>query len=305
MAEDRRRPVGPASPSRDQKLPTLASPARSMALFVGIVLVLGSLRLLPSVFDIPQSSAVGSVVQTAVLLLGSFAPLWAALIVTARWLGGPGVGVVLRQLRRWRVGAGWYLAAVAGPAVVAAAALAIAVALGVPAPSLGMTALVDAATIFVLAAVFAVAEELGWRGYLQAALQRRTRALTAALIVAAVAALWHTPLFFTPEHVQSGIPPLAFIAWISGVTVVLAAFFNSTGGSIPVVIIAHAAINASLGSIAEQRLVDAASAATYLWVAAAVMWVVAALIVLVAGPRTLSLVRDPATSAAIQAPRGA
>src|ERR1700730_13399344 len=48
-------------------------------------------------------------------ILASFAPLWAALLVSSRRLGGQGVRSLLSQIFRWRTGLDWYALALAGP----------------------------------------------------------------------------------------------------------------------------------------------------------------------------------------------
>lgn len=48
-------------------------------------------------------------------------------------------------------------------------------------------------------------EELGWRGYALDGLQKRMNALNASLLLGAVWALWHFPLFFIEGTYQNGL----------------------------------------------------------------------------------------------------
>src|SRR4029453_1982799 len=48
-------------------------------------------------------------------ILGAFAPGIAAIVVAGLGSGEPGVRALLGQLRRWRVGLGWYLVALGLP----------------------------------------------------------------------------------------------------------------------------------------------------------------------------------------------
>lgn len=117
-------------------------------------------------------------------------------------------------------------------------------------------------------------EEFGWRGYVQDRLQERWNALTSSLILGAVWALWHLPLFFlegtyqynlgvgTPAFWQFmlGIIPLAFVfTWI----------FNNTRRSTLSAILFHFMINftGDMFALSEQgELIY-----TILWAVAAVL----------------------------------
>ena len=276
-----------------EPLPTVRTTSAALTLFLLLVLGLSWLRFIPRTIEQATGAALPPAIVDGLLpILASFAPLWAALLVSSRRLGGEGVRSLIGQIFRWRTGLDWYALALAGPILLFSLALGIARLAGSSLPRFGPEELVGAAGIFVAALVFALGEEYGWRGYLQPALQARWPPLGAALLVGAVWAAWHAPLFLDPAAVQSGIPPLAFLALDIGASVLLAWAYNSTAGSLLIVVLAHAATNASLGAITI-NLPDSHSVGTYVIASAAAVWTVAGLLLAVSWPRRAST-RSPA-----------
>lgn len=118
------------------RLPTFRAAPAAVTLFVVLVLGLSWLRLLPPIAareaGIVVPAPIGEVVLPA---LGTFAPLWAALLVTSGPLGGPGVGALLGQILRWRAAWQWYALALAGPLLLFGLALGAALLAGSSRPS--------------------------------------------------------------------------------------------------------------------------------------------------------------------------
>lgn len=272
-----------------EPLPTIPTTSAALALFLVLVLGLSWLRFIPASVEQATGAALPpAIVDVLLPILASFAPLWAALVVSSRLLGSEGVPALLGQILRWRIGLAWYALALAGPILLFGLALGFAWLAGSRPPGFGFKELVGAAGIFLAALLFAIGEEYGWRGYLQPALQARWSALAAALVVGVAWAAWHAPLFFDPDAIQAGVPPLAFLALGVGLSVILAWVYNSTGGSLVVVVLAHAAMNASLGAIAV-NLPDSDSVGRYVIASAAGVWAVAALLLVVAWPGRRSI----------------
>jgi uncharacterized protein len=149
---------------------------------------------------------------------------------------------LLGQLLRWRVHPTWYVMALLGPFVLAAVTAALTVATGAPAPNIGAYTDWLGIGVALLSTIIIVGlfEEVGWRGFALPRLQRRLDALWAALVLGVIWALWHLPELISDPGQR---PPLQFFVWILAESVILAWLYNSTDGSLPIVIICHAAIN--------------------------------------------------------------
>ena len=169
-------------------------------------------------------------------------PLVAALAVTSYEAGGAGRRALLGQLLRWRVPVQWYAVAVLGPVALAAAAFGGWVATGgsaPPAEALGHWTLIPVFFVYILLAGGGVDEELGWRGYALPRLQQRHGALVASVILGLAWAGWHIPAWFTQGSGQDAISFPVFVVSVTAAAIVLTWLYNSTGGSLPVVVLAH------------------------------------------------------------------
>jgi len=182
-----------------------------------------------------------------VLPFGLFFPpgcLLAAVIVVGLTRGRAGFAELGRRMTRWRVGAVWYVAAVAVPVAVQLLTFGVNLSLGSGAP----TSLAQLAPLSILGA-FAVrlvnpldgplAEEPGWRAFAQPRLQLGRSRLGATLILAGLVTCWHLPLWLLPEF---GATPGIIVADIFGtlaVTFWYSWLFNHSGGSALLTLIAH------------------------------------------------------------------
>lgn len=87
-------------------------------------------------------------------------------------------------------------------------------------------------------------EEPGWRGFMQPRLQERWSALTAALAIGVVWALWHVPLVIGGGAGYGGDEWVGFFVFLPLFSIVMAWVYNSTHGGLVFVMIFHAMINA-------------------------------------------------------------
>jgi len=212
-----------------------------------------------------------------------FGPGLAAILVATVVGGRRDVVSLLRGLLRFRVPAVWYAAALGVPLAIAATARGVVVAGGAPAPLLDIAGLVQLlATIAITIVVVGLFEELGWRGFLLPRLQQRRRALDAALVVGAVWLPWHLPELLTDSSER---PLLQFALIIMAESVVLTWLYNSTGGSLPVVMLFHAAYNSAAQFFLADLPADAVP--TSWWVMSLATAAAAAVVVGYAGGRTL------------------
>jgi len=183
--------------------------------------------------------------QSLVLvILASNVPSVVAIVLTAIVLGKGALRKLLGRLLPWRVNPLWYLVVVLGPVVLVGGVVGLNALMGGPALSLGMPLL--SAAIFFAISIFpgsAMGEEIGWRGYALPRLQGRMSALSASLILAPVWALWHLPLWLQGGPVQTPTLYAAFIVSAFALSVILTWVYNSTGGSLLMVVLLHATAN--------------------------------------------------------------
>jgi CAAX protease family protein len=233
-------------------------------------------------------------------LILHYGPALAALIVTAWIAGRKGVGTLLNRLRIWRVGIGWYLLVLLYPVVSKLMAVGIDVLLGGTAPAFFSASDVPASAspLVLLLPVFigtllqaGLAEEIGWRGFAQPQLQSRFNALISSLILGVLWAFWH----FHPLN-WAMLAPVApqYVLMVICFTILLTWVYNSTKGSLLLVVLFHAASNTSDWIVPITPVFNPTSSASMIQL---VLYVaVAVVVVLVYGPKRLS--REPALDAA-------
>lgn len=175
--------------------------------------------------------------------------LWAALIVAAAVGGTAGRYALLRGYLRWKVGIQWYLVVLLSPAVVWAIAVGLDYLLTgslprIPAFSYAPAPLLLLYGFFLIRYMAGNFEEICWRASLLPRLQSRYSALSASLVVGVIQGLWHLPyVFIKGSFVQMiGLPAMVLLSITLGI--VLTWVFNSTGGSLLLVALFHAAFDA-------------------------------------------------------------
>ena len=214
-----------------------------------------------------------------------FGPLIAAVIVALLAGGRHELWALLRQLGRWRVHPLWYVIALLGPFVLAGLTAALAVAAGAPVRGTGDYTNWRAITFFFLSTVIIVGlfEEVGWRGFALPRLQLRLSAIWAALVLGVLWALWHLPELISDPTGQR--PPVQFLLWALALSVIFSWLYNSTNGSLPIVIICHAAIDTAGRFMLPEFVGDGYQLVWWFMVALYVL--VAVIVILVAGPKRL------------------
>jgi membrane protease YdiL (CAAX protease family) len=103
-----------------------------------------------------------------------------------------------------------------------------------------------------------IGEEPGWRGFALPRLQAHFGPLPGILLLGALWALWHAPLFLVPSW-NGASPPIYFLL-VAAFSFVMALCFNLSNGSILVAVLLHAVFNASspvLGEFLEHATVTA------------------------------------------------
>jgi uncharacterized protein len=236
-----------------------------------------------------------------VLVIGTFGPLAAAVVVTGQESGRAGLRSLLGRILHWRVAPIWYGVVLLGPVLLMLAGLALeVVVLGAQPPSLGTV--IGALPILVIITVYGMifvtlGEEVGWRGYALPALQARYGALVSSVILGVLWAVWHLPAFFNPDTHYSDLPFVLQLALQIPLAILFTWVFNSTGGSVLMAIVLHAVVNASTRlwntlpeySVEPPTAAEAAAQTVHINLMMTIMyWVAAVVVVLVYGPRNLS-----------------
>ena len=221
------------------------------------------------------------------VMLASNVPSVVAIVLTAIVLGRGALRKLLARLLIWRVNPLWYLGVVLGPVALVGGTIALNTLLGRPALSLGIPSLLG---LVIMLAIFifpgsALGEEIGWRGYVLPRLQARMSALSASLLLAPIWALWHLPLWLTGAPGRTPLIYAAFVVSAFGLSVLLTWVYNSTGGSLLLVVLLHGTINLPI-TLLYDALGSRVTVPVLLYFGLTV--VAAIVVVIVAGPAHLS-----------------
>jgi uncharacterized protein len=186
-------------------------------------------------------------------LPGAFlGPCLSGFLMTAVTEGKTGVRHLLRRLVLWRVGWQWYLFALVGiPVIRTLGALILPGVLATYRPSATGSALLLYLSLLPLTFLTSgLAEEPGWRGFALPRLQQRHGPLLGSLILGALWAGWHLPLFFTSWAPASwaagnGLLTLFEFAVIAiALALVITWVFNHTQASLLIAMLIHGAVDA-------------------------------------------------------------
>ena len=176
-------------------------------------------------------------------LLGVFAPSLVALALTARASGRESALALLRRMFQWDVGARWYAFAIS---YMASIKLAVAVvhrlAFG-EWPRFGQQAWYILAAAIVISTWTQAGEEIGWRGYALPRLAARLGLGPASLLLGAIWACWHLPLFFVAGADTQGQSFPVYLLQVTALSVAMGWLYWRTEGSLLLVMLLHAAIN--------------------------------------------------------------
>ena len=217
----------------------------------------------------------------------AYAPTLAAILTVAVVPGGGGVGRLLRPIGKWRSGIHWYILALLGPSLLFLIGDVVRLALGLPLPPHWLAIPGAAALAFLTGALIAgsFGEEVGWRGLGQPRLQARHGAFWAAVTVGAVWSIWHLWPAVAPGGLNSTTwsDVVLTVVRLTATSILYAWIYNSTQGSLLLVMLAHAGHNLAV------RFVPSADSVQHGDPVVATLYVVAAITVAVTtGSRLMS-----------------
>ena len=219
---------------------------RRHSLILGILLMF----LLTWPIDLSNSGVVPFQVPFVVYLFLGWGFILASLIMTGLTLGRDAVIALLKRFLLWRVSLKWYLVVLTlMPAFQFLSIVLNSILTRVPIDFSNVFArnilgTAENLAIFVLPFFLidfiANGEEMGWRGYVLPRLQARHNALIASLILGVIWGVWHLPKFLAPGN-DSSFPLFMLDTVVKAVMYTW--IYNSTGGSLLMVTLFHAASN--------------------------------------------------------------
>jgi uncharacterized protein len=158
---------------------------------------------------------VGHISLTWAAIALPIGPAAASVLLTRLVYGQAGLHKLRSGLRRWRVGARWYIVALlTGPVVIAATAAAVSSMFPgyyAGSPTVGAAVGIALGGIMV-GLMVGFLEELGWTGFALPLLRRRYGILSTGLIMALLWGTWHYPMFADSTDPSGATPQVLIVA---------------------------------------------------------------------------------------------
>ena len=192
--------------------------------------------------DLPAGAGLGPVAR-ALVFIGAITPSLVALALTARAEGDAGVRALLGRIGLWQVGGRWYVFAIGYMLAIRLAAALIHRLVTGAWPRFNFDAWPIVAVAIVLSTWVQAGEEIGWRGFALPRLAARLGLAGASLVLGAIWAVWHLPLFYLRGADSYGQSFVGYLLGVIALSVAMAWLYWRTGGSLLLVMLMHAAIN--------------------------------------------------------------
>ena len=213
----------------------------SVASFFVLACAISWIFWVPAVLYIKLALPEGEIPEWLMMpmLLGTWGPVFAALIMTGIFWGKPGVKKLLGKFLVWRVGFRWWLVTLLFVPAVLLVAMGIYILQGgaLGRFDAGQWYAVQLSPVFVL--IFGpLGEELGWHGYALSRLQRKYSALWCSVIVGVLWTCWHAPAFWAPEGTAISGQPVTLLAvgryliFVIGMSILHTLVYNNTKRSV-------------------------------------------------------------------------
>jgi len=160
--------------------------------------------------------------------------------MTAYYDGLPGLRRLLARLLPWRAGPQWYVIIVGGYVVISYAAFYVARSFGVaPASMPGPRGWLVGMAMTLVFDVGPVGEEFGWRGFALPRILETRSPLSASLILGAIHAVWHVPLFFIATTSQSHLSFPLFFTGVISIAIIDTWLYLRTDANLLLAILVH------------------------------------------------------------------
>jgi len=215
----------------------------------------------------------GEAVPVVVVLI----PACMAIALTALSGGKAGLWSLLGKLTQWRISHKWVIIAVALAFVMRLTISLIALGLGlIPVIQLRPMPPAQFVILALILFIFAIPEELGWRGYALPKLLEHRSPLVGSLIIGVLWGALHLALHL-PGMMYAGLPLLPTLLQLIGLSVLLTRIYMKAGGNILLTSLFHA--SQSFFVILNEGI----PLMQLVWLMAGVYLVVAIVVVIVAG----------------------
>lgn len=186
--------------------------------------------------------------------LSNFGPALGALIVAGMVEGSDGIKRLIRSLFQWRVKFIWYLVVFLGPALTMVTAVTIHYVFTGIGLAQSFTEwfsafpqhLIMVVSVFIFMMVGIWGEEVGWRGFALPKLQEKYHPLLASLILGAIWAIWHLPLFFIEGSQQAHQGMTFFFLATLGYSILYSWVYNGSKESLFMIWLLHSMNNATV-----------------------------------------------------------
>jgi len=181
--------------------------------------------------EITENIPNGLLVILKVLFIPAIiAPLFTAALVKFIENGKSGIKELFKYLIRKNTRFYWYLIAIIVPQIVHLLASLIDSFRGTqflqPYGNADASIIIIVLQIFLLAGI---AEEMGWRAYLQPALQKKLGSAFLSVIIGIVVAVWHLPLFFQQNDIHYNNSFVQFLVLMIVVAFIYTWLMDNTG----------------------------------------------------------------------------
>ncbi len=179
-----------------------------------------------------------------------FGPSFAGVIIVGIYLGKVGLGDLFTRLLHWRVGIKWYVIAFGLPIIATVIGTFIWISTQDSTPELHLAASITFLGWFLVRFFMGggLGEELGWRGFMLPALQKRWGSIQSSILVGIAWGVWHWPAFFILPEKQSAFPdvlvPMVLFTLLCIVYSMIFTYVYNGSGSLLLVVIIHASLNA-------------------------------------------------------------
>lgn len=194
-------------------------------------------------FDVTEYSLV-------VVLIGAFAPMFAAFTLIGKKEGWKGIKTFIDQALSFKFKLKYLLIALALPLLIHVIAHYLAPVFGFEVanslfpPEVSLPTIVLAIPYFFLMLLIGGGqEEFGWRGYAQEPLQDEIGVIPASLVIGFIWGIWHLPLWFMKGDMHNAYSFFAFVLMTTSISIIYSWLYNKSGKKLIVVMVFHAMNN--------------------------------------------------------------